>query len=169
VSISMSNFAETDADGNFTLERVAPGSIQISRDVTEQSGGQSWTWTVDVGKTQVTAGQTTTVEFGGVGRPVVGKFIFPPGMTPTDYFFNARAFGSGSDPAAPDYYFLEVDEQNNFRINNVIPGDYSINVGLQKVSDRTRTRQPVPIRFTMPEVPGGVSDEPLVIPDIQLQ
>jgi hypothetical protein len=169
VSISMANFAETDADGNFTLERVVPGPVQIARDVEERSGDHTWIYTVNLGKTDVAAGQTATVNLGGVGRPVVGKFVFPPGLTPTDYFFNARAFGSGSDPAAPDYYFLEVDEQNNFRVNNVIPGDYSINISLQKVSDRTRTRQPVPIKFTMPDVPGGVSDEPLVIPDIQLQ
>jgi beta-lactamase regulating signal transducer with metallopeptidase domain len=166
--LSMCNRAQTDADGNFTMDRVIPGMVQVERNFAQQSGSNSMIFSGDIGTAQVIAGQTTTVNFGGIGRPVVGRFVFPPGMNPSDYFINARAIAVRANPTTPWQYFLEVDAQHNFRINNVIPGDYRIHVFMQKVRG-DRTAQPKQVKFTMLDVPGGVSDVPLVIPDIQLQ
>jgi hypothetical protein len=174
VQISMVNRAQTDAKGNFTMDRVIPGLILVQRSIDERSGPSTMTFSSDVGTTQVTAGQTTTVNFGGVGRPVVGRFVFTTGINPSDYFINARAIALRNNPTTQrqfylaHQYFLEVDAQHHFRINNVVPGDYRIHVSLQKVRG-DRALQPKQMIFTMPDVPGGVSDEPLVIPDIQLQ
>jgi RNA polymerase sigma-70 factor (ECF subfamily) len=168
VGLSMVNRAQTDAHGKFTMDRVVPGLIQVERIFKQQSGSNSMIFFGDAGTARVTAGQTTTVNFGGVGRPVAGKFVFPPGTNPSDYFINARAFPLNDASAGPRDYFLEVDAQHIFQIDNVIPGDYKIHVLMQKVHG-DRTPQPQQMKFTMPDVPGGVSDEPLVIPDIQLQ
>jgi hypothetical protein len=168
LQVSMVNRAQTDANGNFTMDRVVPGLIQIRRGFEQRSGSNTMTFFGEVGAAQSITGQTTTVNFGGVGRPVVGKFVFPQRMNPSDYFINARASAMRDNSTTPRQYFLEVDAQHNFQIDNVIPGDYGIHVFMQKVLG-DRAPQPNQVKFTMPDVPGGVSDEPLVIPDIQLQ
>jgi len=166
--LSMCNRAQTDANGNFTMERVVPGNVGIERMVDEQAGSSTMTFFAEVGTVLVTEGRTTTVDFGGVGRPVAGKFIFPPEMNSADFFIDARAIPLGDNPTGPGAYFLEVDGQHNFRINNVVPGEYRIHVLVEKVRGE-RTAQPSEVKFTMPDVPGGVSEEPLVIPNIQLR
>jgi hypothetical protein len=163
----MTNFAFTDANGNFTMNCVVPGTIKIARDFPQKSGGATMVFTANVGTTEVAAGETATVNLGGVGRPVVGKFVFPSTLNPSDYFLNARAFPTGQN-AVPGQYFLQVDAEHNFRIDNVPSGDYRIHVFLQKVRG-DRTEQPEQTYFSMPDVPGGVGDEPLVVPDIELQ
>jgi RNA polymerase sigma factor (sigma-70 family) len=162
--LSMCNRATTDANGNFKMDHVVPGQIDVERNYEEPSGSTSMIFSEDIGTTQVTAGQTTTVTFGGVGRPVTGKFIFPPNLKPTDYFINARAFPNDRS----SQHFLEVAPDLTFQINNVPPGDYQIHIFLQKVRG-DRADQPDLIQFTMPPIPGGVSDEPLILPDIQLK
>jgi hypothetical protein len=171
---SMVNRARTDADGNFTMERVLPGTSQFEQTFLQHSGSNAMGFSGLVGRAQVAAGQTTTITLGGVGRPVVGKFVFPPGLVRSDYFINARAIALADSAATVRQllqvhaYFLNVDADHNFRIDNVPPGGYRIHVFLQKVHG-DRASQPNQMRFTMPAIPGGVSDDPLVIPDIQLQ
>ncbi|MGA2442011.1 MAG: sigma-70 family RNA polymerase sigma factor [Tepidisphaeraceae bacterium] len=167
--LSIVSRARTDADGNFTMERVVPGLILIERSFEQHSGSNTMICFGDGRTAQVTPGQTITVNFGGIGRPVVGKFVFPPGMNPLDYFINARAVPLRQSPATPRQdYFLDVDALHSFHINNVPAGEYRIHVFLQKVRG-DRTAQPNRVTFTMPDVPDGVSEEPLVIPDIRLQ
>jgi hypothetical protein len=168
VQISMVNRAKTDANGNFTMERVIPGNVQIAQNVEEQSGASSMIFRSDLGGGQVLAGQIATINLGGVGRPVVGKFVFPATLKPSDYFINARAFLQQGHGSTRPQYFLAVDDQHNFRIDDVPPGNYSVHVFLQKVHG-DRAAQPEQAEFTVPDVSGGVSDEPLTIPDIQLQ
>jgi RNA polymerase sigma factor (sigma-70 family) len=167
-TLSMVNRARTDADGNFTMDRVAPGLIQIERSFEQASGTNSMVFFGDVGTAQVMAGQTKTATLGGVGRPVVGKFVFPSGMEPIDYFINARSFPIADAGSGTPAYFLNVDARHNFQIDNVLPGTYRIHIVLQRVHG-DRSTQPTLPTFTMPNLPGGVSDEPLTIPDIQLQ
>jgi beta-lactamase regulating signal transducer with metallopeptidase domain len=166
VRISMVNRARTDADGRFEMDRMVPGEVQVDQYAMQRSGSHGMAFTETLGAAQVFGGQTTMLDLGGVGRPVVGKFIFPPGMNSTDYFINARAINLDVT-SGPKAYLLEVDEQHNFQINDVPPGKYHVHVFLQKVRGE-RTQQPGQIQFTVPDVPGGVSDEPLVLPDIQL-
>jgi hypothetical protein len=168
VRISMVNIAETNAEGDFVMECVVPGTIAICRDFRQQSGGDGMVFDAEIGSTKVEADQTTTIDLGGVGRPVVGKIIFPPALNPLDYFINARAVQSGVRDSSSVQYFLAVDEKHSFRIDDVPPGNYRIHIFLQKVRG-DRTAQPEQTTFTVPEIPGGVSDEPLVIQDIQLK
>jgi hypothetical protein len=173
IPLSMCNRARTDSNGNFEMVQVVPGRIVVVRNFKQQSGSNTMIFSGEVGTTEVTAGQTTSVNFGGAGRPVVGKFLFSPGMNPSDYFINARAIPLRNNAASSrqkylDAYFLDVDAEHNFRIDNVLPGDYRIHIFLQKVHG-SRASQPNYFTIAMPDVPGEVSDEPLVIPDIQLQ
>ena len=67
VQISMVNRAETDAGGNFTMERVIPGNVSIARNIEEQSGANSMIFRSDLGGGQVVAGQTATINLGASG------------------------------------------------------------------------------------------------------
>lgn len=70
----------TGADGRFVFDRVFPGSATIGRSfVIPAEGGAD-----DVASScwislQSVAGQTTHVDIGGSGRPVVGRLTPPPG------------------------------------------------------------------------------------------
>src|SRR2546421_3161752 len=69
--VYMMQRAGTDAEGGFACERVAPGTVMLSTSfITGRSGRTSNLATVDV-----RPGQTTTVEIGGKGRPVIGKVV----------------------------------------------------------------------------------------------
>jgi hypothetical protein len=114
----------------------------------------------------VAGGQTTTANFGGDGRPVIGKFVLPPGMNVSAASINARARPMPATDRRQ--YLLQIDPKLNFRIDDVPPGQYQISILLQSPG-QNRTRQAAQPAFTMPDIPGGVSDEPLVIADIQLQ
>jgi hypothetical protein len=63
---------------------------------------------------------------------------------------------------------LEVDPSGRFRIDDVVPGTYQINIYIQPFDVGTilATGQ---AQFTMPPIPGGVSDQPLEIPDVPVK
>jgi hypothetical protein len=162
VQVAIVERATTDAQGGFVMNRVVAGSVQIERNIEQHSGANSMIFSGDVGTAQVAAGQTTTILIGGVGRPVVGRFIYPSQMDPNDYFINARANSANASD------LLDVDSQRRFRVDNVLPGHYKIHIFLQKVRG-DRTLQPEQMAFTMPGAPGEVSNVRLVLPDIQLR
>jgi RNA polymerase sigma factor (sigma-70 family) len=168
IPIPITNSATSDPDGNFTMDHVLPGQVLIYRNFEEQSGPISMNFRDDVGVAHVIAAQTTTLAFGGVGRPVTGKFVFPPNLNPNDYFINARAFPIKRNLDLSDNHFLEVAPDLTFQINNIPPGDYRVHIFLQKVHG-DRAAQSTEPQFTMPPIPNNVSDDPLIIPDIQLK
>jgi hypothetical protein len=66
----------------------------------------------------------------------------------------------------PLQYFPEVDDDYNLRVDNVTPGDYQMSINAQLIGVR---RVLSSVLFTMPYIPGSVSDEPLVLPDIHVK
>jgi hypothetical protein len=62
-----------------------------------------------------------------------------------------------------------VGNKGRFRIEDVVPGDYSIFCYFRSMQ-AVRILAPARGEFTMPAMPGGgYSDKPLVIPDIIMQ
>jgi hypothetical protein len=174
VQVPLVGSAQTDALGNFTMDRLVPGTALIYRNITQQSGANTMVFSGAMGHADVSSGKIASATFGGVGRPVAGQLSFTPGMNAEDFFINARAIMQRKPSATSQPFlgvaaiFLEVDPQHHFRIDNVTPGDYKIHIFLQRIHG-DRTVQPDEPTFTMPPIPGGVSDEPLVIPDIHLR
>jgi uncharacterized GH25 family protein/thiol-disulfide isomerase/thioredoxin len=91
--------ATTDEQGRFTVEDVMPGEATVSREASAAGGGRlnlSSATPVDI-----ISGQTARVEFGGIGRPVIGKVVPPAGAAKKFEL----AVGSGSlqldQPAMP--------------------------------------------------------------------
>ena len=70
--------ASTDADGEFEFKRVPSGTVMISTSfITGRTGRTSNLATVDV-----RAGETTSVQIGGKGRPVIGKVVVEGNQDP---------------------------------------------------------------------------------------
>ena len=66
--------ARSDATGKFTLEHVPPGDGRVELD--DGSG----TAAILSPALRVAPGETVQVQIGGVGRPLTGKLVAPPGV-----------------------------------------------------------------------------------------
>jgi hypothetical protein len=202
----ISSTTQCDADGNFSFDRLAPGDYLVGEDLPQRINGSAMANFAPLGTVQVIAHQTTTVTFGGTGRPVVGKLILPPGVNADTLWLLGYAVGqadvrppqmpeavrngtatgrqmwmqlflmtpagrefqkSNAEPMGQRTYTLEFVDQNNFRIDNLLPGDYTISV-LPRIMRGGVMPMPGTAFFTMPEIPSGVSDEPLEIADISI-
>ena len=70
--------------------------------------------------------------------------------------------------APPSNFTLEFATDHQFRIQNVPPGDYMLVINPQPRRHGGRVLGLGVAVFTIPQVPGGVSDDPVVVPDIVL-
>jgi hypothetical protein len=69
--------AKTDGDGRFTIEDVMPGEATVAREL--PGPGITRVYLTSVPLVDVVSGQTSLVELGGRGRPIVGKVAVPAG------------------------------------------------------------------------------------------
>jgi hypothetical protein len=158
---------QTGPDGRFRLDHLPPGPMQICRQVRERFG--STTLGVDTLDTPVTipAGRTITVNLGGAGRPVIGRLALPADATnPAGYDIDAAAVAVAGGP--PARYQLQFGSNENFRIDDVLPGTYRVMVNFSISGNKGRVLHGS-AKFTMPPIPGGVSGQPLKIPDIVMK
>lgn len=80
-SISASYYKTTGKDGEFVFERVVPGYARVGRRITlmVKDGALETTSSLMVA-TELPAGETTKIDLGGTGQPVVGKIEPPMGF-----------------------------------------------------------------------------------------
>jgi hypothetical protein len=71
--------SRSDATGKFTIENVPPGDGRVAID----DGGAGAP--VLSGSIEVNPGETAQVQIGGVGCPVTGKLVAPPGVEIRDW------------------------------------------------------------------------------------
>jgi RNA polymerase sigma factor (sigma-70 family) len=162
--------SQTDADGRFRFDRVVAGPIDVCRQVLLNSpnGGNFPNETLNEFVT-VKAGETATVNVGGRGRPVVGNIVLPPGSRPVgDYSLVAKVIekSPSTQPSAVRQYAMEIADDGSFRIEDMIPGDYTVKLIQSKPVGSVLNPQSA--EFTVPPAPGGRGDEPVVLPDIQM-
>jgi hypothetical protein len=193
--------AMTDKDGRFTVNRVPAGRASVSLQVklTEHTTSYSQTQQIDV-----TSGQTTEVNIGGQGRPIVGRVNVPADLaSKIDWpagqssFFTKIAnppLPAGwetMEPAAREKWMtqfkqspegrayeqqlvarrsftMKVGPNGKFRTDDVPAGVYQVIVVLNGVSHNElrmggQALATATTQFTVPEIPGGRSDEPLDI------
>jgi RNA polymerase sigma factor (sigma-70 family) len=85
IHITVQDQQKTDANGRFVFERVVPGGARISRRVANGPDLELW----DIGRLfSVNSGETTRAQVGGLGRPVTGQLVAPPGTSDTEAFFH---------------------------------------------------------------------------------
>jgi hypothetical protein len=123
------DYAEaTDATGQFVFERVMPGPVHVGNrlrknevELTQMDSGQ----TVGI---DPQPGQTTHVDLGAFGRPVIGQLRPPDGEKKAPWH---RALVS-INPESPELHFkgpnctATVNRDGNFCFDDVAPGEYHL-------------------------------------------
>lgn len=66
-------------------------------------------------------------------------------------------------------YAMEFGANGTFRIEDVVPGNYWIWIYAYRPQGGRMISLPTQANFTMPPVPEGYSDQPLVIPDLKMK
>jgi protocatechuate 3,4-dioxygenase beta subunit len=201
---------ETDAEGKFFYPKLLPGKWFVR--VLSSNEPEITALFPRPKLVELTAGQTTSVTLGGVGRPVIGKIQWPDGKPPEGDLSKIGASLCTKLPErprppkeviaqGPDAYRqwnitwestdegkawlkaaqtagcgvgVQVKPDGSFRFEGVMPGKYELSIWLMKADvDNLPWEFPETLRYTadciVPEVPGGVSDEPLDLGAVQLK
>jgi len=178
---------QADEQGRFVLTNVPPGERFLTR-LYPMEGNRGWMWSH--GQTiTVKAGETTLIDYGGKGRTVIGKVV--PNET-RDIPWQSGHYTLGtSQPRPPSgsfasreeaaawentpqvkeararyrYYVVRFGDDGSFRIEDVPPGKYDLNLtfnepGPQNFSPGAYIGS-VHREVEVAEIPGGQPDEPL--------
>jgi hypothetical protein len=162
--------ATTGADGRFVFERVIPGLGWIARELH---------FTVDDGVLEpvssvrymanFAAGETTKLDVGGTGVPVIGKLQPPAGFVgiPRWNFALVAARLDLPQPllAASPYITATVGRDGAFRIDDMPAGEYLLNVRFNKDPVGRLSN----VRFLVPPADGDHRDRPLDLGTLNLE
>ena len=168
------NEVKADEKGRFIIDHILPGAGKVSRVViTERGGGMSHHMPGWQEPIEVIGGETARVTVGGKGRPVVGRVALdskpdvPFGWqlnTPVQVRRRRGFLGIG--PRGWDQYASNIDQNGNFRIEDVPAGNYDLTVkvdGLLATGNRAMHEAIGygSLAITIPPIPDAQSDEPL--------
>lgn len=150
--------AKTDEQGRYVMERVPPmpAPIYVSEVLRESQDGMIHTGRQHHQWIEPPAGKTLTVNLGGTGRAIVGRFASPAGRrTPIDWNVNMNSFAlKQPEPPYPSgirggerqewleawrktpeghahmltgrRYSIRVEEDGSFRLDDIAPGTYAL-------------------------------------------
>ena len=167
----------TDAEGRFSLDRVAPGKLILGRVVNDVENGTSST--VSNARPTMVAGEVRTLKIGGVGRPVRGRIARPADLPqPPDGSRWELAVqlepdeGPASKALGDRRLFDGIGDDGAFAFDDVPAGAYTLMYTFGETqrgwfSRETLTYFRVSHRVVVPEMPGGVSDEPLELGEVE--
>jgi protocatechuate 3,4-dioxygenase beta subunit/thiol-disulfide isomerase/thioredoxin len=184
----------TDDLGRFRMDQVPPGPHQLVRllKTTPRSWAHTHSQPIDI-----PAGGTLNVRFGGMGRPVVGRISFgdsplKPGELRGHYSLRtefprpAKPFQTREEAEAwtqsPEYkaardhfrsYSVFFEEDGSFRVPNVLPGEYTLEAAFHEPGTEDWNHGElvghVQAKVVVPEVPGGVEDEPVDVGELAVE
>jgi beta-lactamase regulating signal transducer with metallopeptidase domain len=165
-------------DGRFAFERMFPGDGRVGREIVlmVNQGAAEATSSTRVPVSFI-AGQTTRVELGGVGRPVVGKLVPPKGITGKVLWQFAMIDVDVDLPqgladevreslrAANPHIWATVTRDGSFRIDDMPPGVYVLSVRFSEHAAGTLSNY----RFEVPTIDGKRSDHPFDLGTLELK
>jgi hypothetical protein len=168
----------TDAQGQFTMEKIPPGDGAIVRLI--KTSENSWSHS-DSTPVTVKAGETTPVSLGDNGAVVVGKIRFDNPPTNSE-FLNFEGNLSGQMPQqrpnfnspeeaqayyqSPEWralarlqknYSIEMKPDGSFEVDNVVPGNYSLNISVRRGGQRSWEHPPLANGSAQVTVPDSFS------------
>ncbi|MEE9404526.1 MAG: carboxypeptidase-like regulatory domain-containing protein [Algisphaera sp.] len=183
-----------DAVGQFVIERVVPQKMSIGRHVGGDAGMSASSNSVQV---EVEPGETSTVTLGGVGRPVMGHISIPQNIPRADAeMFDGvnrmvlihrvrespsllSVLGFGRPKAVTMEYqamHAMLDAEGNFKFFDILEGDYRMILevygqSLKKGDGESEWVKYASVNhsFSMPPIPGGVTDEPLDLGELPVK
>jgi hypothetical protein len=165
----------TDEQGAFTFEKVPPGEVSIARLI--KTSENSWSHS-DSTPVTVKPGETTPVTLGDNGAVVVGKVRFETPATNGEALSIEGNLSSQMPQQRPNFnsqeeaqafynspewkelmkshknYSLEIKSDGSFEADNVVPGNYSLNVSARPGGSRPWEHPPVAqgnIQVTVPD------------------
>jgi hypothetical protein len=152
----------TDDKGNYIFERVSPGQVRIYHWIKNAEGKSSSTLAKSI---EVKPGKTCEVTLGGTGRPVIGKLKLPDNIKNTKNPHTLQSVEAGSPDSPYHYLSLKLESDGSFRIDDVPAGDYKLVYQAYETSASGQVGKLLGFipnySFKVPEIPGGISDEPL--------
>jgi len=170
---------KSDKNGRFTIDRVIPGKGSVCRVVVTSYLGSSMRWYAWQAPVDIRPGRITKIMIGGRGRTVVGSVMLtdknklgidwetnnPVAIIAWDASKRAYAWPSAR-------YLSKLDENGHFEITDVPAGAYKLRVPIANPPSPSAYGVGTEIgraelEFTVPEVPGGRSDEPLDLGQIE--
>jgi len=163
-NVLYSQTVRTDENGQFVFARVAPGTSILARLAPRnlQSGVQMSH--VHYAKMiETTPGQTVQVELGGTGRPVVGKVVLDDSSEKLTFFGSVRS-AAAAVTRYPITYPVDISPDGSLRADDIPTGEYQLDVSSDTMDPgggAIETLAQGSLNFTIPEIPGGRSDEPL--------
>lgn len=176
--------AASDNEGKFVFPMMPPGEYQV------YTGGM-----VRGASTIVTvhAGETSNVTLGGMGCPVVGRFVVTGTEVPIDWRIYTGLISPSLDLKLPDAvipdtrdpkyrewarsdeaqnrarakrsYDLLVSPDGSFRAEDVLAGTYILTFTFRTATSMVQLTREI----VVPEMPGGRSDTPLDLGTITFQ
>ncbi|MBN1359266.1 MAG: carboxypeptidase regulatory-like domain-containing protein [Sedimentisphaerales bacterium] len=153
-----------DKDGGFVLDRVPAGQARISREVRISDRMSAYTHSSPI---EIKSGQTTTVTVGGMGRPVVGRVAIPdPVRDKIDWTTVECSVRSQSPQSTYRLLRATVERDGSLRADDVPAGDYCLHFSVYTPATTPRGFRGELLGslvhpFTVPEMPGGRSDDAL--------
>jgi len=164
--------AQTDKNGYFSFPRVLPDKGTVVRATPIDDGARRYSYHLGV---EVKSVETTRVQIGGTGRPVIGRIVIPDMIQNIFDWQYTDCSVRISSLIDPPYRILalECDKDGSFRIEDVPAGDYCLYVHAYGPPPNTRTFRGERIGelsrvFRVPEMPGGRSDEPFDLGQMEL-
>jgi hypothetical protein len=163
--------AVTDSNGNFVLEHVPPGEATISRSIRISDRASRYSHSMSV---NVKAGETVSITIGGTGRPVTGK-VKVPDYLKEKFDWQNTDYGLRVDSSNGPYrqFGFKIEGDGTFRIDDIPAGNYYLYVNAYEPAAEPRAFRGERIgslsrHFNIPEMPGGRSDEPLDLGELEL-
>jgi RNA polymerase sigma factor (sigma-70 family) len=167
----------SDEQGRFVFERVIPGPVAVSRDVMTMlpsgANNQTWCWQ-DAGDVQ--PGGTVKLNVGAKGRTVVGRVVLEgTSDDPVDWRRNEPVQLQPTEAVRIkatrqwNTFAANLDETGRFRIEDVVPGTYGLNIPVDWPLESTPNGLPNRIgegtaTVTIPE---GPENQPVDIGDVK--
>ena len=166
--------ATCDDTGHFVLDRVAAGTNEVLHLVMNPRTHLL----IELHKVSllVKPGETAHVTM-GMGRPVVGRFVLPPGLQgPSNWSaYEGKLYAKSSDgenSAGSDYPVI-INSDGSFRIDGVPPGTYELHLATNMILANGclfTNRMDYPgHEFTMPEMSGASSSEALDLGRVEVK
>ena len=163
---------QTDEQGNFVFDRILAGEGSVTRTIHTKGNLTLNTHTVSV---NAVSNQTTYIHIGGTGRPVTGQIIIPSQIrnrTDWQHIEGNLNINSPDNPYSLISFGVNID--GSFRIDDVPAGEYMLyvqaydlnsQIQLSNVTEAGSLSRP----FSIPEIPGGRSDQALELGKFELE
>lgn len=172
--VSSDDRVQADARGRFALDRIIPRPGHVSRVLNTPSDGRRL---IGAEPVDPKPGETTHIDLGGGGRPVVGRATFDG---PIDWTRNRPArimteYGTLERPEGgllhTKSYFGEYDRDGRFRIEDVPPGRYRLTIQVDPDVPATPPAQDEPLAKTVRllVVPAGDLATPVDVGEVAVR